>query len=174
MDWRDLVIDGYKRIFELLEPALKGLSKSQLNTQPKPDANSLGWTVWHLARGQDAQIADLIKTDQLWIKDAWYKKFNRPADPRDTGFGNTTEQVSAFKSPSAKILLEYCRAVTTATTNYLKTIDANELNRILDESYDPKPTVGVRIVSVLADSLNHAGEASYIRGLVTGTGWLGY
>ena len=89
MDWRDLIIDAYGRIFELLDPALKGISTIELNKQPKSDANSLGWTVWHLARGQDAQIADLAKTDQLWIKDGWHKKFNRPADPGDTGFGDT-------------------------------------------------------------------------------------
>ena len=174
MDWRDLIIDGYNRIFELLDPALKGMTSIQLNKQPKPDANSLGWTVWHLARGQDSQIAELAKTNQLWIKDGWHKKFRRPADPWDTGFGNTIQQVAAFKSPSAKILLEYCHAVTDATIRYLKTVDENELDRTLDEDYEPKPTVGIRIVSVMADSLNHAGEASYIRGLITGAGWLGY
>lgn len=174
MDWRDMVIDGYSRIFELLDPALRGLSPNELDKQPTPDSNSLGWTVWHLARGQDAQVAYLAKTEQLWIKDAWHKKFNRPADSEDTGFGDTIEQVAAFKSPSASVQLEYCRAVVAASTHYLKNVDSNEINRVLDEAYQPKPTVGVRIVSIMADSLIHAGEAAYIRGLIKGTGWLGY
>ena len=174
MDWRDLIIDGYNRIFEILDPALKGVSQGELNQQPKPDTNSLGWTIWHLARGQDAQIADLAITDQLWIKDGWHKKFNRAADPSDTGFGDTSEQVAAFKSPTAKVMLEYCHAVVTASLRYLKSVDEKELNRTLDEPYDPKPTVGTRIVSIMADSLIHAGEVSYIRGLIKGTDWLGY
>jgi len=94
------------------------MSPSELNKQPKPDCNSLGWTVWHLARGQDAQIAELAKTEQLWVKDGWHKKFNQPADSEDTGFGDTIEQVAAFKSPSAGVLLEYCCAVAAASTRY--------------------------------------------------------
>ena len=94
------------------------MSPSELNKQPKPDCNSLGWTVWHLARGQDAQIAELAKTEQLWVKDGWHKKFNQPADSEDTGFGDTIEPVAAFKSPSAGVLLEYCRAVAAASTRY--------------------------------------------------------
>ncbi|APV44754.1 hypothetical protein Dform_01430 [Dehalogenimonas formicexedens] len=173
MDWRDLSIDGYNRIFELLDPALQGMSQTELNQQPKPDCNSLGWTVWHLARGQDAQIADLAGTEQLWIKDGWHDKFNLPPDPEDTGFGDSIEQVRAFKSPSASVL-EYCRAVVAASNRYLKTVNASELNRELDESYQPRPTVGVRIVSIMADALVHAGEAAYIRELIKGSGWLGY
>jgi hypothetical protein len=59
MEWRDLVIDGYGRALNMLEQALKGVTTHDLNKQPKPDCNSMGWIVWHLTRGQDPQIADL-------------------------------------------------------------------------------------------------------------------
>lgn len=174
MDWRDMIIDGYGRIFEILDPALQGTSQAELDKQPKPECNSLGWTVWHLARGQDGEIANLAKSEQLWLKDGWHKRFNRPADARDTGYGHTAEEVAAFKSPTAAVLLEYCRAVVAATHRYLKSLNITELDRVLDEDYQPKPTVSVRIVSVMADSLEHAGEAAYIRGLIKSGNWLGY
>ena len=173
MDWRDLIIDGFGRIFDTLDPALQGLSQAELDRQPKPESNPLGWTVWHLARGQDAQIADLAKTEQIWLKDGWHKKFNRPAGD-DTGYGDTAAEVAAFRSPTAAVLFEYCRAVVAASHRYLKSIDVKELERVLDEDYQPPPTVAVRIVSVMADSLGHAGEAAYIRGLIKGGDWLGY
>jgi hypothetical protein len=34
--------------------------------------------------------------------------------------------------------------------------------------------VGVRLVSVLSDNLQHAGQAAYLRGLIQGKGWLPY
>ena len=82
--------------------------------------------------------------------------------------------MGAFRSPTASVLLEYCRAVVAASQRYLKSIDEKELARVLDEDYQPKPTVGVRIVSIMADSLGHAGEAAYIRGLIKGGDWLAY
>ena len=174
MDWRDLIIDGYGRIFELLDPALQGLSPVELDKQPKAGCNSLGWTIWHLARGQDSQIAGLGKSEQLWLKDGWHKRFNRPADAEDSGFGHTPSDVAAFRSPTAAVLLEYCRAVVAASQRYLKSIDVKELDRVLDEPYQSKPTVGVRIVSIMADCLEHAGEAAYIRGFIKSGNWLGY
>ncbi len=176
MEWQSLIIDGYSRIStEVLEPALKGLTKDDLNWQPKPDCNSIGWITWHLSRGQDAEIASLTGEEQLWIKDGWHLKFERASDPEDTGFGHTSEQVAAFKSPSAKVQLEYYKAVFERTKRFISTLSAVELDRELDEPwYQPPPTVGVRLVSVMCDGLVHAGEVSYLRGLLKGKGWLSF
>ena len=84
MEWRDLVIDGYGRVLEIIEPALKGLTRADLDKLPKPDCNSMGWIAWHLTRGQDAQIADLAGEEQVWVRDKWYTKFKRDAEPEDT------------------------------------------------------------------------------------------
>lgn len=45
----------------------------------------------------------------------------------------------------------------------------------LDKSrYNPLPTVGVRQISILDDSVKHAGQAAYIRGMIQGKGWQKY
>ncbi len=167
MDWKDLIIDGYNRIPEELGTILKGLKISELERQPCAECNSLGWTVWHLGRVQDAQIADLAGGEQVYITGKWYAKFKREADPADSGFGHTAAQVAAFKSPSADVQLEYIRATTEQTQKYLKQLSPKELDRVLNEPwFTPRPTVGVRLVSILADCHQHAGEAAYIRGLI--------
>ncbi len=167
MEWRDLIVDGYDRLPELMKDVLAGLRMADLDRQPHPDCNSLGWTAWHLTRVQDSQIADLMGDAQLWIRDGWFKKFKRPADPDDSGYGHTPEQVRAFRSPSAKTQLEYLRVVVERTKRYLAALTPSDLDRKLDEPWSrPRPTVAVRIVSILADCHHHAGEASYIRGLL--------
>jgi len=171
MEWRELVVDGYDRLPEVMKEVLAGLRMADLDQQPHRACNSLGWTAWHLTRVQDSQIADLMGKEQLWIKDAWYKEFKRPADPDDSGYGHTPEQVSAFESPSVKTQLEYLRAVVERTKRYLASLTRSDLDRKLNEPwFHPLPSLGVRIVSVLADCHQHAGEASYIRGLLKAKG----
>ncbi len=175
MEWQELIIDGFGHVLELLEPALKGLGRADLNRRPKPDCNSIGWIAWHLTRVQDEQIAELMQVEQVWIKGKWHLKFSRSPDPNDTGFGHRPQDVAAFKSPPPDVLLDYYRATLEQTKRYLSGLSAADLDRQLDEPwYKPPPTVGVRIVSVMADCLQHSGEIAYLRGLLKGSGWLGY
>ncbi len=171
MEWRDLIVDGYDRLPDMLKELLAGLPVTDLDQQPYPDGNSLGWTVWHLTRVQDSQIAELMDEQQLWVTDWWHKKFKRAADPEDSGYGHTPEQVRAFRSPSGRMQLDYLRAVVERTKTYLASLTSAGLERQLDEPWQQRPpTVGVRIVSVLADCHQHAGEAAYIRGLLEAEG----
>lgn len=121
------------------------------------------------SRGPDMEWRDLG-----WIAQGWYSKFNRAADPSDTGFGDSSEDVAAFKSPAAAVLIGYHGAVLAETKKYLKGLEDEDLGRMLDEPYNPPPTVGARITSILADCPGHAGEVDYLRGLLSGKGWLGY
>ncbi|MFC1952170.1 DinB family protein [Chloroflexota bacterium] len=174
MDWRELLTDGYERIEKVLERSLKGLTRDDLKWQPKPDCNSIGWLAWHLTRVQDDHIASLMGEEQLWIKNGWHAKFNRPSNPKDRGFGNTPEQVAAFTS-DAQTLLDYHRVVSERSKRYFLTLSDADLNRELNEpQYQPLPTVGVRLISVLADNLQHAGQAAYVRGQLQGLGWQKY
>jgi len=175
MKWQALVNDGYGRVLEALEEALDGLTPDDMNEQPHPDGNSMGWLAWHLTRVQDDHIAALMGEEQLWIKDGWHAKFDRPADPKDIGFGHSSEDVAAFKSPSVETLLTYHRAVLARSKQHLSGLSLSDLDRELDEPwFQPLPTVGVRLVSVMSDCLQHAGQVAYLRGLLKGNGWLPY
>ena len=170
MTWQLLLNDTYERISQALERALDGLTADDLNRQPQPDCNSIGWLAWHLTRSQDRAIADLMSEEQLWIKDKWYVKFDRPAEPSDTGFGHSVEDLDAFKSPDVGILLAYHRAVLERTQLFVSKLSETDLDRKVDH---PRfPTVGARLVAVISDNLQHVGQVAYVHGLLTGKGWL--
>ncbi len=175
MQWQDLLSDGYARVWQALAEALNGLTTEDLHEQPCSDCNSMGWLAWHLTRVQDDHVADLMGEEQLWLRDGWYARFNRPPDPEDVGFGHTSAQVAAFRAPDGQTLLDYHRAVCERTQGYLRTLSLGDLDRELNEPwYQPLPTVGVRLISILADDLQHVGQIAYVRGLLKGKGWLGY
>lgn len=83
--------------------------------------------------------------------------------------------MAAFKSPEIDTLLDYHRAVLVRSRRYLNTLSMTDLDRGLNEPwYQPLPTVGVRLISIMSDCLQHAGQVAYVRGLLKGKGWLGY
>ena len=125
MSWQDLMIDGFGRIQEILEHVFEGMSPEIIDTLPKADCNPIGWLGWHLIRVQDAQMADLMGEEQLWTRDGWHEKFHRPADPEDSGFGDTPEKVAAFKSPEMKVVIDYSQATVERSQAYLKTLSEN-------------------------------------------------
>ena len=173
MEWQELITDGYGRVLEELEVALTGMTQDDLDQQPHPDCNSMGWLAWHLTRVQDDHIADLMGEEQLWLRDGWYVRFNRAPDAKDIGWGHSSEQVSAFRSPDVETLLAYHRAVLERTKRYIATLSLADLDRELNEPwFQPLPTVGVRLVSIMSDDLQHAGQVAYLRGLLKGKGWL--
>ena len=175
MEWQELLIDGYSRISGSLEEALKGLIRDDLIQLPHADCNSMGWLAWHMTRIQDDHIAALMEEEQLWISEGWHAKFNRPSNSGDIGFGHSSEDVAALQSPDVETLLGYHRAVRERTKRYISSLSASDLDRELNEPwYQPLPTVGVRLVSVLADNLQHVGQIAYVRGLLKGKGWRSY
>jgi hypothetical protein len=66
---------------------------------------------------------------------------------------------------SGDLLGEYHRDVHEMTLRYLDGITADELDRIVDTRWDPPVTSAVRLVSVIGDAMQHAGQAGYVRGL---------
>ncbi|SCF28903.1 Uncharacterized damage-inducible protein DinB (forms a four-helix bundle) [Micromonospora viridifaciens] len=166
MDVNDLLTDAYDRLPELVESAVTGLSPEQLRQAPAPGANPVGWLVWHLTRIQDHHVADLLGEEQLWVTGDWAGRLGLTADPGDTGFGHGPEQVAAVRPESGQVLLDYHRAVLDRTRAYLRGLRPADLDQVVDPNWDPPVTLGVRLLSVLADGLQHAGQAGYVRGLI--------
>jgi hypothetical protein len=52
------------------------------------------------------------------------------------------------------------------TAGFLRGLTDNDLDRVVDENWDPPVTLGVRLVSVLDDDLQHVGQAAYVRGFL--------
>ncbi|MGC4807535.1 mycothiol transferase [Micromonospora sp. DT233] len=166
MDVGDVLIETYGRLPGLVRAAVEGLSPEQLRRAPAPGANPIGWLVWHLTRVQDHHVADVLGAEQIWVTGDWAGRFGLTADPDDIGYGHTPEQVAAVAPQSAQALLDYFDAVARRTRDYLAGLRPADLDRVVDESWDPPVTLGVRLVSVADDDLQHAGQAAYVRGLL--------
>ena len=61
---------------------------------------------------------------------------------------------------SGELLVGYYDAVHEQTVRYVERLSDADLARIVDRSWDPPVTLGVRLVSVIADDLLHAGQAA--------------
>lgn len=166
---KDILIDGYGRIREEVHAAVTGLGPDALNTVPAPGANSVAWLVWHLTRVQDDHVADAFGLDQVWLAQGFEKRFALGLPRRDTGYGHTPERVAEVRVGSGDLLTGYYDAVHEQTLAALRALAAKDLERVVDERWDPPVSLGVRLVSVLSDDLQHAGQAAYVRGLLQRT-----
>jgi hypothetical protein len=166
MDVKDVLIDAFGRIKEEVHAAVDGLSPADLHARPAPDANSVAWLVWHLTRIQDDHVAGAAGLEQVWLSQGWEKRFGLALPARDTGYGHSPEQVERVRVASGDLLTGYFDAVHERTGEFVHGVDADGLDRIVDERWTPAVTLGVRLVSVLADDLQHVGQAAYVRGLV--------
>lgn len=166
MQTTDVLADAYGRIRHLVHQSVEGLDGEALAFRPEANANSIAWLLWHLTRVQDDHVSEIAGREQAWVSDGWAAEFGMPTDPSNTGYGHSSEEVARVRPEGPDGLLAYHDAVSDRTKEYLATIDADELDRIIDRSYDPPVSVGVRLVSVISDNLQHAGQARYVQGIV--------
>jgi Protein of unknown function (DUF664) len=162
----ELLVDALGRIREVVHRVVGGLTAEQLRFRVDPGANSIAWLVWHLTRIQDDHVADVAGAEQVWTSQGWVERFGLPFDPRDTGYGHRAAEVAAVRVESGELLVGYYDAVHQQTIRYVEQLTDADLARVVDRSWDPPVTLGVRLVSVLADSLQHAGQAAFVRGIL--------
>lgn len=162
----DLLVDAFGRVRGSVGRAVNGLMPEQLVFRLDPRANSIAWLVWHLTRIQDDHLADVAGTEQVWTADGWADRFGLPFAPSVTGFGHSSDDVAAVQVRSAELLTGYHDAVHDQTVRYVSKLADEDLDRIVDETWDPPVSLGVRLVSVINDNVQHAGQAAFVRGVV--------
>ena len=162
----ELLVDAFSRIRGAVHRAVDGLTAEQLAFRVDSEANSIAWLVWHLTRIQDDHVAGVAHAEQVWTSQGWVDRFGLPFDPRDTGYGHGDDEVAAVRVDSGELLVGYYDAVHEQTTRYLERLGDADLARVVDRSWDPPVTLAVRLVSVIADDLQHAGQAVFVRGIL--------
>jgi hypothetical protein len=164
MNTAELLLDGYGRVHDSVHAAVAGLDADRLTHRVDPDTNTIAWLVWHLTRVQDDHVCEVADLEQEWIAGGWADRFGLPFDHAATGYGHTSADVAAVQA-SAADLLGYFDAVHARTAAYLGSLTEADLDRVVDDRWDPPVTLGVRLVSVLDDDLEHAGQAALLRGI---------
>ncbi len=167
-----LLVDGFGRIRENVADVLDGLSPEQLAYRVDPGANPVSWLVWHLTRVQDDHVAAAFGTPQVWSSAGWAARFGLPAGMMDHGYGHAPEQVAAVAAAtaSAGLLTEYHEQTYAQSVKLVSEVTDDDLDRVVDTRWTPHVTLGVRLVSVLDDDMQHAGQAAYVRGVLLRAG----
>jgi len=161
----ELLTDAFGRIRDGVHRLLRDLDDEALTHRPGPEANTMAWLVWHLARVQDDHVADVAGTEQVWTGQGYAGRFGLPFPEGDIGFGHTSQQVAEVRA-DAELLREYLDAVVDATLAFVGTVRPEDLDRVVDERWDPPVSLGVRLVSVVNDNMQHLGQAAYVKGLL--------
>lgn len=161
---RTILGDSFDRIAEQVRRVTGSLAEDDSTWRPDPQANSIAWLVWHLARVQDDHIAHLAGTEQVWTSGGWSDRFALPFDTRAYGYGHSSAEVGQVRTPPAD-LAAYHAAVHAETAEYLDRLTLDDLGRIVDRNWDPPVTASARLVSVINDCTDHVGQAEYLRGM---------
>ena len=168
MRTRDLLIDAATRPAGSAVGILRDLSPEAAHVRPAGGGNSIAWLLWHAARQMDAQTAALSGEDTVWQAGGWAERLGVHRDPDDFGLGDDDEAVAALHVDDVPALGDHLSACTEAFIRYVCGLDEADLDEIVDDSYDPPVSRGVRLVSIVHDAVAHVGQAAYVRGLTDG------
>ncbi|MFC3236212.1 mycothiol transferase [Streptomyces nitrosporeus] len=167
MNSAGIFADAFGRIREAVHETVEGLPPGLLNARPDDGANSVAWLVWHLTRVQDDHVSDAAGTEQIWTSRGWSSRFALPLPEDSTGYGHTDAQAGSVRVESGDLLLGYHDAVHEQTLAFVHGLDGRALDRVVDESWSPPVTLGVRLISVVCDDLQHVGQAAFVRGVLS-------
>ena len=165
MAGNELLIDGFGRIREVVHQVLAGLTQAELDFRLDPAANSIGWLIWHLTRVQDDHFASAGGMEQVWLSGGWEERCGLPLDPADIGYGHDADEVGAVRMPG-DLLAGYHDATYDQTISFLSGLTDADMEKVVDRRWNPPVTMAVRLVSVLSDDLQHAGQAAYVKGIL--------
>ena len=160
-----LLVDAFGRIGDIVDGVLDGMDVARVNWRPGGTGNSVAWLVWHLSRGQDEQLAAAAGMPSVWHSGGYAGRFGFALDAADTGYGHSAAQVDKVRVESTDLLREYHDAVLGQSLDYVRGLADADLDRVVDSRWNPAVTLGVRLVSIVNDCVQHGGQAAYVKGL---------
>ena len=168
----DLLVDAFGRIRETVSDTVYGLTPDQLAHRIDTDANPIGWLVWHLTRIQDDHVAAAFNVPQVWLAGGWAARFGLHAGSMETGYGHDELEVATLADSVSLsgLLADYHEATYQQTVKLVSGIIDPALDRVVDTSWRPPVTLGVRLISVINDCMQHAGQAAFVRGILLRSG----
>jgi len=169
MELNVFILDNFNRIQQALSAALDSLTYEELTWQPDDEANSIGFLFWHITRCEDTYIQSLIlQQPQVWVSEVWHDRMDLPADPWNNGNDYTVEQLTDFRVPGLKDLLEYAKEVRRRTNDFLRDLTPERSEEIVAQQAFGGITVGGLLSYMLCELTQHIGQIAYIRGLQRG------
>ena len=163
MTLNEFIEDAFDTEHEYLMDALGDLTPEEMMWRAGPEANPIGWILWHMTRVEDMWFQFFIQRQtEIWERDGWNERFGLPT--RDNGFDHTLEQVANFPAYDLSEMLSYGAAVRSATLAYLKTLTPEQMDQVPREAR-PEMTVGRICRPVIGDVYQHHGHIADPRGI---------
>jgi uncharacterized damage-inducible protein DinB len=156
------ISDCLREVHIRLMGSCKELNREQVLWRPAPQANNIGFILWHVARAEESLTTSLRgRRPELWVEESWHKKFGQPVDSPDPG---DRMGLQALAIPEPSVLLGYLEAVHDRTLELVSTLRDDELDRVPVPSR-PGVSLGVAMRHLITHKNNHHGQIDYIRGL---------
>ena len=170
---KEVLIDLMNELGTEVRNEIGEMGVEELAWQPDPQANSIGVTVWHVARWLDVLAARILHTgadvDELWHTQGWVERTGY--DPRGigaSGLGNVTgytmEEVAAIPAMSAADLLSYLDSAIQAVNSRI----ADMLDGALSErvpGLGKSRTAYAWIKLLLKGGMGHLGEIQTLKAM---------
>lgn len=142
---------------------VKDCTDGQLCWRPHPEANPIGFLLWHIFRVEDMWINRFtLQRPEVWQAHRWFEKFHMPE--QDTGFSYTLEQMASFEIPPLADLLAYQQEVREHTLAYLKGLKPAQLDSV-PRADRPEMSIGAILMRLLTHEAHHQGVIMYLRGI---------
>lgn len=167
MNTNDIFSDLAQRPIDVAN-SLPQLTSDQLNAHLGGHPNSVAWLLWHSGREVDAQLADLTGDPQKW--EQFRDRFGLGEAGDSVGVGQPPEEAERIVVKDQSLLVEYLEAALTALLQYTGTLSEDDLDDVIDRSWTPPVTRGVRLISIIDDAIQHIGQAAYAAGALTKQG----
>jgi uncharacterized damage-inducible protein DinB len=161
----DILLDGLGRVRETAHGLLDDVPEEHLTAPPASGTNTIAWLVWHLTRVIDEHVADAFDVDVVWTTSGWFDRFGLPFPAGVHGYGMTYDDVLRVRA-SAEDLRGYLDDAFAVAEEQLRRVSDDDLDRIVDESWDPPVSLGVRLLSMINDATQHIGQAAYAAGIL--------
>ena len=170
MKFLDMIVNEVDMSHHRYIEVLDGLTAKQANSFPAskiaPSIKSVTWLSWHAAREMDFQISALKGEKPLWITKGWKEKFNLPLPDDTEDWHHTPEQAAEVKVSDVDYLLGYLADAVKLTKDYVSNLKEADLDEIVDKTWTPYVTRGVRVTSIIDDFNMHSGQIIYSRRLL--------
>lgn len=141
---------GVRRVFE--NNIHSALSADQMRERPDGVGNSVVWLMWHMARTEDAIVnAVICERDQILLTDGWTERLGVESTLIGTGLGEEeVEDIS--KRIDVDSVNEYWKTVADESSEWLKTMDEETLERIPEWRLEEAPPIIAGVENAAAAS----------------------
>ena len=84
MDVTELVAQTMERTRQSTLRMVEGLTASQLRWQPGPEANPIGFLLFHIFRAEDRYAHRWMSSKgEVWFREGWASRYKLPVQPPD-------------------------------------------------------------------------------------------